>query len=148
MKGAQDESPKPGTVVEKSCVGTFENWNKTNSCGFIKRDGGGADVFAFKSDLQGVDIGGKVSFDVITQADGKVRATKVQLVKEPKLTKASVGEKRVCTQCNKSVDKSGYSAAQWTKAVTISRCKECVAEQQQAAKIRTFAKSNFKREYD
>jgi len=66
--------------------GKVKLYNRDRGFGFIGRDDGGPDAFVHISELQragldGIEIGQRLSFDVETQRDGRLRAIEVSVAK-------------------------------------------------------------------
>ncbi|HAH10092.1 MAG TPA: cold-shock protein [Alphaproteobacteria bacterium] len=66
-------------------TGTVKFFNTTKGYGFIAPDGGGKDVFVHitalqRSNIQSLDEGQKVSFEMAPGRDGRISADKLKLM--------------------------------------------------------------------
>jgi cold shock protein len=64
-------------------TGTLKMWNADRGFGFIGDESGGPDIFLHVSALEGIDpdglrVGERLSFDVVSSRDGRTKASNVR----------------------------------------------------------------------
>jgi len=60
-------------------------WNESRGFGFIAPDAGGGDIFCHVKNVESGDdvlIGDRVSYETTTTADGRLRASRVRVVRD------------------------------------------------------------------